>query len=454
MAQIIYDRPDMAGSSLPYSLEAEQSVLGAALVDPSCIATLFESLRPGVFYRDEHVQLFEIMLRLFTTGHPVDFVTVLEGACREEIFPSEADAKVYLTQLTQIVPSTRNVEAYANIVREKSYLRALMSAAQEIIDNARLSGEDAQTIMDAAEQRIFDIRSEQHGSKLIPIGTILIDVYDRLQRLSGDSVERAKYLGIPTGFTDLDRVMTGLNKSDLVLLAARPGMGKTSFALNIASNVAIKSGKKVAIFSLEMSREQLVERIMSGEALVEGPKMRTGELSHTEWKSLADCAKKLAAAPIFVDDTAAITVPEMKARLRRIRDVDFVIIDYLQLMSTGGRNENRVQVISEITRSLKVMAKELNIPVLVLSQLSRQPESRSDRRPLLSDLRDSGSIEQDADLVLFLYREAYYDRDTEEQGAAECIVAKNRHGETGVTKLGWDGAHTRFTGWTSIRDEE
>jgi len=446
-----YDRPEIAGGSLPYSLEAEQSVLGAVLVEPSCISTVLESLRPGAFYREEHSRLFEIMLRLFTTGQPVDFVTVLEGACREEIFPSEAEAKIYLTQLTQIVPSTRNVEAYANIVREKSYLRALMVAAQEIIENSRSSGEDAQTIMDAAEQRIFDIRSERHGSKLLPIDTILIDIYDRLQRLSGE--DREQYLGIPTGFRELDRVMTGLNNSDLILLASRPGMGKTSFALNIAANVAIKSGKTVAIFSLEMSREQLVERIMSSDALVDGPKMRTGELSNQEWMRIAACARELAKAPILVDDTAAITVPEMKARLRRVRDVGLVIIDYLQLMSTGSRFENRVQAVSEITRSLKIMAKEMNVPVLVLSQLSRQTESRSDRRPMLSDLRESGSIEQDADLVLFLYRDAYYNRDTEEQNVAECIVAKNRHGETGVTKLFWNGAHTRFTNLEHYRDE-
>jgi len=397
------------------------------------------------------MRLFEIMLRLFTTGQPVDFVTVLEAACREDVFPSEAEAKIYLAQLTQIVPSTRNVEAYANIVREKGYLRSLMGAAQEMIENSRSSGEDAHTIMDFAEQRIFDIRSERHGSKLLPIDAILLDIYDRLQRLSGEG--REQYLGIPTGFGELDRLMTGLNRSDLILLAARPGMGKTSFALNIASHVAIKEGKTVAIFSLEMSREQLVERVMSGDALVPGPKMRTGELSHQEWVRLAASAKELAKAPILVDDTAAITVPEMKARLRRVRDVGFVIIDYLQLMSSGSRNENRVQVVSEITRSLKVMAKEMNVPVLVLSQLSRQPESRSDHRPMLSDLRESGSIEQDADLVLFLYRDAYYNRDTEDQNIAECIVAKNRHGETGVVKLIWDGAHTRFASPEYYRDE-
>lgn len=446
------DRPtDLLDQALPYSLEAEQSVLGAVLVDASCLSVVLDNLRPSNFYREEHQKIFEIMLHLFTTAQPVDFVTVLEQVCRENVFPSEADAKVYLTQLVEIVPSTRNVEAYANIVREKSYLRSLISAAHEIIENSRDSGESAQTILDSAEQRIFEIRADRHSSKLLPIGDVLLDIYDRLQKLSGE--DREQYLGIPTGFGMLDRMITGLNKSDLILLAARPAMGKTSFALNIATNVAMKAKKTVAIFSLEMSREQLVERILASDALVQGTRMRTGELSPEEWVRLAISSKELAKAPILIDDTASLTVPEMKARLRRVKDLGLVIIDYLQLMNGGGRNENRVQVVSEITRSLKVMAKELNVPVIVLSQLSRQTESRADHRPILSDLRESGSIEQDADLVLFLYREAYYNRDSGEQNIAECIVAKNRHGETGTVKLGWDGEHTKFSGLEMYRDE-
>ena len=452
MPQQMNDRPtDLLDQALPYSLEAEQSVLGAVLVDASCLSVVLDNLRPSNFYREEHQKIFEIMLHLFTTAQPVDFVTVLEQVCRENVFPSEADAKVYLTQLVEIVPSTRNVEAYANIVREKSYLRSLISAAHEIIENSRDSGESAQTILDSAEQRIFDIRADRHSSKLLPIGDVLLDIYDRLQKLSGE--DREQYLGIPTGFGMLDRMITGLNKSDLILLAARPAMGKTSFALNIATNVAMKAKKTVAIFSLEMSREQLVERILASDALVQGTRMRTGELSPEEWVRLAISSKELAKAPILIDDTASLTVPEMKARLRRVKDLGLVIIDYLQLMNGGGRNENRVQVVSEITRSLKVMAKELNVPVIVLSQLSRQTESRADHRPILSDLRESGSIEQDADLVLFLYREAYYNRDSGEQNIAECIVAKNRHGETGTVKLGWDGEHTKFSGLEMYRDE-
>ena len=443
--------PDLNGLNLPFNLEAEQSVLGAILVDASCLAAVMDDLRPDNFYRPENARLFEIMIRQFTTAQPIDFVTVLELSCAEDVFPSDADAKVYLAQLIQIVPSTANVGAYAKIVKEKSYVRSLMMAAQEIIENARDAGNDAQTLMDAAEQKIFDIRQGRDSSKLQRIDSIVLSIYAKLQGLSGD--DKADYMGIPTGFAALDRVMTGLNKSDLILLAARPAMGKTSFALNIATNVAMKAGKKVAVFSLEMSAEQLVERILSSDALVQGNKMRTGELSVEDWVRIASAAQNIAKAPIYIDDTAGITVPEMKSRLRRVKDLGLVIIDYLQLMSSTSKSENRVQVVSEITRSLKVMAKEMSIPVIVLSQLSRGPESRTDHRPMLSDLRESGSIEQDADLVLFLYRDAYYNRDSEEQNVAECIVAKNRHGETGNIKMAWDGEHTKFAGLEIFHNE-
>ncbi len=322
-------------------------------------------------------------------------------------------------------------------------VRSLMGAARDIIENARDGQEEAATLMDAAEQRIFDIRAGRDSSKLQRIDGILLNIYDRLQRISGE--ERGDYVGIPTGFSGLDKVMTGLNRSDLILLAARPAMGKTSFALNVAMNVAMKAKKKVAIFSLEMSKEQLVERVLSSDARVKGDNMRTGNLAPEEWVRMAVAAKDIAKAPVFIDDSAGITVPEMKARLRREKDLGLVVIDYLQLISSATRNENRVQVVSEITRSLKIMAKELNVPVILLSQLSRGPESRTDHRPMLSDLRESGAIEQDADLVLFLYRDAYYNEDSQEQNVAECIIAKNRHGETGKVKLAWDGEHTKFS---------
>jgi len=437
---------------LPFNLEAEQSVLGAILVDSSCMAVVLDDLRPECFYRAEHAQIFEIMLRLFTTAQPIDFVTVLDYVRREDVFAGENDAKVYLAQLLQIVPSTGNVSAYAKIVNEKYLVRSLMLAAREIIENSRGSGEDAQLLMDNAEQRIFEIRAGRDGAKLQRIDGILLEVYDRLQRLSG--ADKSDLLGIPTGFSALDNVMTGLNKSDLILIAARPAMGKTSFALNIAANVALKSNKKVAIFSLEMSKEQVVERILSSDARVQNKKMRTGEVDGDGWVRLARSASELAKAPIYIDDSAGITVGEMKARLRRERNLGVVFIDYLQLMSTGSRNENRVQVVSEITRSLKVMAKELNVPVVVLSQLSREVEKRQDHTPILSDLRESGSIEQDADLVLFLHRPAYYDRDSEEHNICHVVIAKNRHGEIASIELGWDGEHTRFTGLEMFRSEQ
>lgn len=445
----IYMPPDM--QNLPYNLEAEQSVLGAVLVDSSCLAVVLDELRPESFYRQEHAGIFEIMVRLFTTAQPIDYVTVLDHVRREDIFADEGAAKVYLAQLLQIVPSTGNVAAYAKIVQEKYLIRSLMLAAREIIENSQGAQEDAQLLMDSAEQKIFEIRSGRDSSRLIRIDSIILEVYDRLQRLSGD--DKKDLLGVPTGFSALDQVMTGLNKSDLILVAARPAMGKTSFALNIATNVATKARKKVAIFSLEMSKEQVVERIMSSDARVQNKKMRTGEVDGDGWVRLARSANELAKAPIYVDDSAGITVNEMKARLRREKNLGVVIIDYLQLMSGGGRNENRVQVVSEITRSLKVMAKELNVPVVVLSQLSREVEKRQDHTPILSDLRESGSIEQDADLVLFLHRPSYYDRDSEAHNIAHCIIAKNRHGEISTVELGWDGEHTRFTGLEMFRSE-
>ena len=372
-------------------------------------------------------------------------------AKREGIFDTDEDAKIYLTQLAQIVPSTANVESYAKIVQEKSYIRSLILASQKVIDLSRDGSTDARTLLDMAEQSIFDIRQGRDASGLTRIDEIILQTYDRLQKLSGEDKE--KYMGLPTGFAALDSIITGLNRTDLILVAARPGMGKTAFGLNIAANVSTKTGKQVAVFSLEMGKEQLVTRLLSSEALIQSGSLRTGNLKPDDWVKLAMSAQVLSQAPIYIDDTPGITVAEMKAKLRRFRDLGLVVIDYLQLMSTGKRSENRVQEVSEITRSLKIMAKELNVPVITLSQLSRGPESRTDHRPMLSDLRESGSIEQDADIVMFLYREAYYNRECEEQNTAECIVAKNRHGETDSVKMGWDGQFTRFKSLEYFRNE-
>lgn len=441
---------DTGSGALPFSLEAEQSVLGAALLDAGCVSQLVSLVRPEYFFREQHRRLFEIITQKFTLGETIDIITVLEAAIREEIFENPEETKVYLTGLAQIVPSVANIEAYARIIQEKYYLRSLILNSREIEESAAAPQASANELLELAEQRIYDIRQGRDSGSLIPVSRVVLETFDHLQKLSGEN--RADYLGISSGFGDLDRMITGLNKSDLILLAARPGMGKTAFALNIATNVALRSKKTVAIFSLEMSREQLMNRLFSAEGAIESRRLLTGELSTEDWGKVADLSPRFSEAPLFMDDTAGITVAEIKAKLRRVRDLGLVVIDYLQLMSTGRRIDNRVQEVSEMTRSLKVMAKELNVPVITLSQLSRGTESRSDHRPMLADLRESGSIEQDADIVLFLYREAYYERDKDDQTEAECIVAKNRHGETGSITLRWDGQYTRFFGVDHSRE--
>ena len=312
-----------------------------------------------------------------------------------------------------------------------------------ILDDIQSGEQDSQLLLDAAEQKIYDIRQGRDVQGLIPLKAAITEAYDRLGKISGP--DKDKYVGARTGFTLLDSITSGLNKSDLIIIAARPGMGKTSFAMNIATNVARRSEKEVVTFNLEMSKEQLATRILSTEALVDSNSLRNGRISSEDWVKLATSAGYLSTLPLFIDDTASMTVQQMKAKLRRTKNLGLVIIDYLQLMESTSRSDNRVVVISEITRQLKVMAKELNVPVILLSQLSRAVESRTDKRPMLSDLRESGSIEQDADIVLFLYREAYYNKESQRQNISECIVAKNRHGETGTVELIWDGQYTRFS---------
>ncbi|MEG1869720.1 MAG: replicative DNA helicase [Oscillospiraceae bacterium] len=437
-------------ASAPYNMEAEQSVLGAILIEPNCLSSVLEYINSESFYRKQHGEIFGIMSEKFISAQPIDVITVLEEVKAQKVFPDEQSAKVYLMQLVQIVPTTANVVSYAKMVQEKYYIRNLMNVAKEIIDLSSQPQADAKSLMDLAESRIFDIRKGREVSGLVRVDRIIYELYDKLQRLSGD--EKSSYTGIPSGFSALDNVTTGLNRSDLILLAARPGMGKTSFALNIASNVA-KQNKSVAVFSLEMSKDQLVSRLLSSDALIQGNNLRTGTLSVDDWNKLAISAQELAKRPLYIDDTPGISVAEMKAKARRVRDLGLIIIDYLQLMQSSRRTENRVQEVSEITRSLKIMAKELNVPVITLSQLSRGPESRSEHRPMLSDLRESGSIEQDADLVMMLYRDDYYNDDSPEKGVAECIIAKNRHGATDTVKLGWDGQFTRFVSREFYRDE-
>ena len=438
---------------LPYSLEAEQSVLGAILIDPACFPVVLENISAEAFYRPQHKQLFLLMMDMFTRSRTLDPITILEGARAEGVFDSPEDAKIYLANLAQVVPTSSNVDAYCRIVREKHYIRQLMASSAEIIEAAQDGQSDPDLLLDMAEQKIFEIRQGRGAGSFKHIRTAIAESYETLQRLSGD--DRDRFRGVPSGFHLLDRTITGLNKTDLILIAARPGMGKTSFALNIAENVAVKSGKTVAVFSLEMSSEQLALRLLSSQASIEGQRLRTGELDGDEWRRISMASQVLAKSEIYLDDTPGISVGEMKAKLRRLKKVDLVIIDYLQLMSSGRRrSENRVQEVSEITRNLKIMAKELQVPLITLSQLSRGPESRTDHRPMLSDLRESGSIEQDADIVLLLFRDDYYTRDeSEERNIAQCDVAKNRHGEVGTVRIGWDNRFTRFTNLELGRNE-
>ncbi len=445
------------GMKLPYSPEAEQAVLGAILMEPEAIARVAEILpKSEYFYVSTHRVIYSAMLSMFTQGKTVDFVTVLETLKTDKAF-DEATGKTYLMQLAESCPSISNIEIYAQFVRDKYDVRMLITASRDIIEEASDGESEPSMLIDSAEQKIFDIRRGKNVQGLQRIDEVLIQTFDRLDLLN-KADEAVKPMS--TGIGDLDRVITGLNRSDLILLAARPGMGKTSFALNIAKHVSCVSKKTVAFFSLEMTKEQLASRLLSSEALVGGTKLRTGKLSEEEWQRLIAAGDVLNKANIYLDDTPGITVPEMKAKLRRLKDVDLVVIDYLQLMSAGGRrSDNRVQEISEITRNLKILAKEINVPVICLSQLSRASEQRTDHKPQLSDLRDSGSIEQDADIVLFLYREGYYDKDKGEnaatavdQNSGECLVAKNRHGETSSVKLHWQGEFMRFTSVEARRE--
>ena len=428
---------------LPYSLEAEQTILGAILIDQTVISTVLEKVKPECFFTDQHRALFTIMLRMFTSGMKADVITVLNEAVKENIFETAQEGRNYLASLVNMVPSVDNIDSYCRIVAEKYYIRSLALVARELLHEIALDQNSAQVLLDSAEQKIFDIRQGKDVTGLTPISDVVFESWDRLQKISGP--DKDKYLGAKTGFTLLDTITTGLNKSDLIIIAARPGMGKTSFALNIASNVARHAGKDVAVFSLEMSKEQLATRMLSTEALVDSNKLRSGYLSDNDWVRLASSADVLCSMPIYLDDTAGTNVPQIKAKLRRVKNLGLVVIDYLQLLGSTIKSENMVLRVQENTRNLKIIAKELDIPVILLSQLSRGVESRPDKRPLLSDLRDSGSIEQDADIVMFLYRDAYYNKESTEQNISECIVAKNRHGETGTVKLIWDGQFTRFS---------
>ena len=446
--------------NMPYSLEAEQAVLGSILIDPSCITQVLIMVKPDYFYLPQHKEIFLIMQEIDALGGKIDPLIVLEKLKDQKIY-DDAGGKQYLFQLAEMVPSTENVEAYSKIIREKYYIRSLINVSKGIIDEASSSNESADNLLEAAEQKIYDIRQGRVTKGPARIGDIIVnEVYDKLQKLSG--ADKDKYKGYTTGFIDLDKAITGLNKSDLVIIGARPAMGKTSLALNLARNTAMMGKKKVLFFSLEMTKEQLAQRVLSTEARIESTKMRTGNISGEEWAKLATATALLSNCELYFDDTSNMTVSEMKSRIRRLRDVDAVFVDYLQLMKSGGRVESRVQEVSEITRNLKLMAKDLNIPVVVLAQLARTTEGRGkSHKPQLSDLRESGSIEQDADIVIMLYRDEYYAGEKDEQpqeerspvNKAEFIISKNRHGPTTTVEVAWNGDYTLFSNLEQIRND-
>lgn len=438
------------GSNMPYNLEAEQSVLGSMLIDPECLPDVFAALKADSFYLERHKVIFNSMLIMNSARKPIDPVIIADALAKEGHY-DVSGGREYLVQLAQSVPSTTNIKHYVNIVNEQYLLRSLITIAQKIIDDATSGENEAGKILDRAQQLIYNINQGKENSGLEKLSKIIInDVYTRLDKITGD--EKEKYKGIPTGFGLLDKYLSGLNRSDLILIGARPAMGKTSFALNLAHNVSMLAKKRCAFFSLEMTKEQLAERLLSSQAGVESQKLRKGELSVDEWTRLGNATGQFENVELYLDDSSSITVPEIKSKVMRLRDVDCVIIDYLGLIKSAVKKENRVQEVSDITRNLKMMAKDLNIPVVCCAQLSRATEGHGkNHKPQLADLRESGSIEQDADIVMFLYRPDYYKTDVPEDkqdeidaAKTELIIAKNRHGATETVELVFDKEYTRF----------
>ncbi len=429
------------GGRMPFSLEAEQSVLGAILLDPDKIREVANAIKTEDFYHEHHRVIYEAMRELFLANNTIDAVTLVDELVRSGTY-DDAGGKSYVALLAQSVPSIANLPDYIRIIRDKALLRRLIEASGEISRMAYAAEGNTADILDRSEQLIFDIADKNETKGFSHIKDVILANYKHLDELikNGDAA-----LGTPTYFTDIDKLLVGMGKSDLVLVGARPGMGKTSFCLNIASQVALKTKKTVAVFSLEMSCEQLVSRMLSSEALIDSYKMRKGDLSEDDWVKLARASGVLSQTDILIDDTAGITVMGMKAKLRRVKNLGLVVIDYLQLMQADRKSDNRVNEVGDISRGLKLMAKELEVPIITCAQLSRGPESRPDKTPMLSDLRDSGAIEQDADSVMFLYRDEYYNNDPEKKNMAKCIIAKNRHGSTGTVELGWFGQYTKFT---------
>ena len=444
---------ELLGKKIPYSSQAEQAVIGSMLIDPRCIAEVVKKLRADEFYVRANRDVYETMLAMFSYGQTVDPVTVIDQMKVRGVYDENVPA--YLAEIMRITPTSANVMEYVTIIKDRALLRSVSTVADEINAMVYEGSGAAEDVLEAAEAKLHAVRENRGSGGLKEIRHVMQNVFDAMSEAAASG---SRIPGLSTGLPDLDDLILGLNKSELVIIAARPGMGKTSIALNIALNVAMTQHKKVAIFSLEMSREQLVTRLLSRAALVPSQNLFTGRLTDQQWRDVAAAANTLSACDILIDDNSTLTVADMNAQCRTIRGLDLVVIDYLQLMSSaGGRgfsNESRTQAVSDISRMMKVMAKQLGVPVICLSQLNRAAEARQDKRPLLSDLRESGSIEQDADVVIGLYREGYNNRECENPNLAEAIVLKNRKGQTGTVNLTWVPEYTSFYSVEKYRGDE
>lgn len=443
---------ELFARQMPHSAEGEQAVLGSVLIDSRCVSDVIAALKPTDFYIDINRELFEIICSMFNYSLPIDPVTLLDQMKQNGVY--KANSQNYLIELMNVTPTAANVLQYAKIVRDKSLLRQIAEAASEISAIIAEGTGDSTEVLEAAERKIYALRQGRNTGGLEPVSSVVGNVYKQLGELAKTN---GGIPGLPTGISDLDNIIMGLNKSDLILLASRPGVGKTSIALNIALHVAKHTGKTVAIFSLEMSKEQLVTRLLSSEAYVDSKKLMTGRLNQEDWRRIAAAAAAISRTGLMIDDNSMLSVSDMNAQCRRLDNLGLVVIDYLQLMQSaaaGASSESRLQAVSEMSRMMKLMAKELDVPVLCLCQLSRASTQRTDKRPVLSDLRESGSLEQDADIVLGLYREDYFNRDTEEHNTAECIVMKNRHGSTGSVELQWLPEYTTYTAVDRTHSDE
>ncbi len=428
---------------LPHSTEAEQSVLGAMIMDSEAITTASEMITGDDFYNKQYGLIFDTIVELYNGGNPVDLVT-LQNRLKEKNVPPEVSSMEYVKDFISSVYTSANIKNHAEIVQKKSVLRKLIHTTEKIADNCYAPKDDVEVILEETEKKVFEIVQKRNAGDFVPIQQVVMNALDNIERAAKT---KGEITGVTTGFTDLDYATAGFQPSDLILIAARPSMGKTAFALNVALNAALRAQKTVAIFSLEMSKEQLVNRLFAMESKVNSQNLRTGNLSDKEWDQLMEGAIEVGKSKLVIDDTGSISISELRSKCRKYKlehGLDMIMIDYLQLMTGSGKSDSRQQEVSDISRSLKALARELNIPVVALSQLSRKVEERPDHRPMMSDLRESGAIEQDADVVMFIYRDDYYNKSTDKQNVAEIIIAKQRNGPVGTIELAWLPDYTQF----------